>query len=306
MRIIIILCFITLCRIPAFSQMQAEKTAHIEANKLVSILLETENSRDADEQIKLFAPTINSSGKNISKEKYKADMLAYYKRWPIASWKLLEPVKITKQFGPYLYEAQYVADFRVECPQRRKWSQGTVTSLLTITTTPEGPRILATKDKITNSLKGDLSTENSGPISNAASKNELAPLPVFQQGVDSIKDTISDFCSEKSLYAVSDGKDVILVDVKSALEIFRVHPDSRYGNPIAIGFSKNGRFLFIINRNPKGGDIPIVLDTSSLKIYRNKDSWESYINIAVDSYEITSDTSSLYLDEADWGGLQFS
>jgi uncharacterized caspase-like protein/WD40 repeat protein len=173
---------------PALGIARADVQA-IQASQLIGEMIANENNRDLDAQMRLYADGFTYQGEKVAPAEKRKSTASYYKRWPVAQWKLLEPVEITKQLGPDLYEARYVADFRVECPERRKWSQGTVTSLLTITNTSEGARILAARDKITKSSKGDLTGEKRGKTSDsaaidqasAASSKAVDPVPVLQR-----------------------------------------------------------------------------------------------------------------------------
>lgn len=140
-----------------------------QANQLISQVIANENNRDLDAQMALYGAKFTYNGNVMSWDKNREEAAAYYKRWPLAQWKLIKPVEVINHPESNMYETIYVAHYRVESPQRGKWSEGTLTSRLTITNSSTGPLIISARDKVSEASKGDLRSDES-MISSAHSK----------------------------------------------------------------------------------------------------------------------------------------
>jgi hypothetical protein len=254
-------------------QFNVENTLDPKAKKLVANLLQTEINRDANEQIKLFAPSVISGGKATPKDKLKVEMLAYYKRWPVAQLSLLEPPQITQQKSANCFEITYKANYRVESPERRKWSQGTLVSKLTVILSNGQLLINAVDDKTSATSKGELNPNNGESKTGSVDLNGNTDPSVLnsstkqielsvQEGIQDIWMSMTNVASQ--LYAVSDGSKTILIDLKSGLEIARKEgiSDSQISG---IGFDKSGRYLFKAHCGRSGFQCYSIWDTKLLE-----------------------------------------
>jgi len=179
----------TLAQTP--QQLQSADTEQIqkESERLVKRMLDNENKRDLEAQLLLYSDQFTYQGERVTRGQNRKSTSAYYKRWPAANWNLIGPVQTAKGPAPNQYEITYIASFRVESPERGKWSEGTLTSRLTITNTPGGALITAAKDDISKPSKGDLTIDTKQVIRQADVPQQLSlskspasePVPLLQR-----------------------------------------------------------------------------------------------------------------------------
>jgi WD40 repeat protein len=221
MRIFCLVVIILLSRLVVIEYAKADDQFAATANGIVDQLIKTEVARDIDTQIQLFAPTVIEDGKTITREQFKKENLAYYKRWPIAQWRLLKPVEVN-QVSVDSFEITYQASFRVESPERKKWSAGIIKSSLTIS--KEGNKFLIheIKDHTSDLAKGDLLTEKTAVSAVAQSSNKEvspdSPAVVYQSGLS--KEPTFAKISNKGTYQVfANATEWCLVDRLSSIII---------------------------------------------------------------------------------------
>jgi hypothetical protein len=101
-------------------------------NVLVNTLMKTENARDIESQIKLYAPTIVADGKTTARSQFKKDLLTYWQRWPEASWQLIDEPVFIRQVGQDSFEVMYRASFDVANAQSGKFASGNMKGYLTV------------------------------------------------------------------------------------------------------------------------------------------------------------------------------
>jgi len=181
--LIIIALFLLLGQ--SLAKVPTQEQCRQEASAIVDQLIKTEVARDIDSQIKLFAPEVTQDGKSIKREQLRKENLSYYKRWPVAQWSLLKPVEV-KQLTPDSFEVIYEASFRVESPERGKWSGGTLKSTLKIVKIDERYLIQGTEDHVLGNIKGELQRDPSDrEFKTTSSKENLKhdPIVVYQSGL---------------------------------------------------------------------------------------------------------------------------
>ena len=259
-----IIAFVLLAKSTSAQIPKQEQCQHI-GSAIVDQLIKTEVARDIDSQIKLFASMVTQDGKSVNKEQLKKENLAYYKRWPIAQWSLLKPVEV-KPLSPNSFEATYEASFRVESPERGKWSGGNLKSTLKISKIDGKYLIQGTEDRISESIKGELQRDSSDhEIKTTSSQANLKhdPIMVCQSGL--FREPTFKRNDSNGIYEIyGNQNEWCLVDKVSGVIIGK---DIAKGNGyIDARFSPDSKkLLFFLSGHHGGPNFFELLDVDSLK-----------------------------------------
>ena len=242
-------------------QTSDEEQMQREAERLVKHILDNENKRDLEAQLLLYSDQFTYQGERVTSGQNRKSTSAYYKRWPVAKWELLEPIETAKGLGSKQYQVTYVASFRVESPERGKWNEGTLTSRLTIANTPNGPHITAAKDEISKASKGDLTIDtklvmSQTDVPEARSSSETPssePIPLLQrERVDVVKFAALDETGRRLAYGNMQGWQVLDLASKKLIA-FGSMPN--VASPFfGACFSPNGEVIALLqggNRGPR-------------------------------------------------------
>jgi hypothetical protein len=262
-----------------------------EATELVNQLIKSENNRDIDAQMALYADRFTYAGKGVSPAANRKSKARYYARWPKTDWTILSEPQITRVISSTEFEVTYRASYRLESPERKKWSQGRLTSRLTLRRVAGTLLIAAIDDETSGSTKGDL------PVSEPADENQQTPLtqrpnakplpanpvPVFQGGLRH-KPQYSVADKESVRLAIGNESELCIKDLASSKLIGR-KTTSGVGEPFSgAAFSPDGRYLFVRAGGNRGDYFLKVLDLDSFDYIADR--IERGTSVLVDSFDI--------------------
>ena len=246
----------------------AEQDQAYKAQALVEKLLKSEVARDVAAQISLFAPRVISEGKSVSREALQKEITSNFKRWPKAQWALLSTPAITKHISSDEFEVTYRASYRVESSERKKWSQGILTSKLSLKVIDNKLLIAALHDETSATSKGDLgsgettaasvtSRNTTLPVTNGAETSKKNPIAIVQQGAiieESAGNRLIACISPNGQNgAIANDGTIILTDCRSRVEIFRKRIPSQEVID-SISFNQESNLLIVMTFVRRGGD----------------------------------------------------
>lgn len=116
---------------------------------VINNILIADTNRSIQQASRFYANTIISNGKSITKNTFMQLMSEHFQRWPKVRWKMIGEPQISKTNYSNMYETTYKASYRVESPERNKWSEGKVLSTLKMFRTDDGSYLINQVDDST-------------------------------------------------------------------------------------------------------------------------------------------------------------